>query len=159
MTLGSPNANRSIVRSVIAGYAALSGFDSTERRQLKRGCHEKVEGIAHGGEAAANAERAAQVLFGELDVREAPRTVFEMLGGEIPTSAITTDGVALVDAVVSSGLATSKSEARRLIEQGAVSVNGEKISDVARKLSATDWPKGYVLLRKGKKDYALLRAG
>jgi len=65
---------------------------------------------------------------------------------------------ALVDAVVSSGLATSKSEARRLIEQNAVSVNGERATDVARKLGGSDWPKGYVLLRKGKKDYAILKA-
>ena len=114
----------------------------------------------HGAEAAANAERAAQVLFGELDVREAPRHVFEMLSEEIPTTQVAANGdVALVDAVVSSGLAASKSEARRLIEQNAVSVNGERASDVARKLGSADWPKGYVLLRKGKKDYALLRAG
>jgi tyrosyl-tRNA synthetase len=61
--------------------------------------------------------------------------------------------------VVTAGLAASKSEARRLIEQGAVYVNGERATDVARKLGGSDWPKGHVLLRKGKKDYALLRAG
>ena len=112
----------------------------------------------HCGEAATNAERAARVLFGELD-GDVPRNVYEMLSEEIPTSAIPAGGdVALVDAVVSAGLATSKSEARRLIEQNAVSVNGQKANDVGRKLGGSDWPQGYVLLKKGKKDYALLRA-
>ena len=100
----------------------------------------------------------AQVLFGELDVRDAPRHVFEMLSGEIPTAPLPANGdVALVDAVVTSGLAASKSEARRLIEQGAVYVNGQRATDVARKLGHEDWAKGHVLLRKGKKDYALLK--
>jgi tyrosyl-tRNA synthetase len=112
----------------------------------------------HGGEAAANAERASQVLFGELDVKKAPREVFAMLSEEIPTSQVAADGaLTLVDAVVSSGLAGSKSEARRLIEQNAMSVNGERATDVARTLAGGDWLNGYVLLRKGKKDYALLR--
>jgi tyrosyl-tRNA synthetase len=128
-------------------------------RRAQRQLATDITTRVHGGEAAASAERAAQVLFGELDVRDAPRTVFEMLSGEIPTSPIPTGGdVALVDAVVTSGLASSKSEARRLIEQGAVYVNGERATDVARKLGGNDWPKGHVLLRKGKKDYALLRA-
>ena len=112
----------------------------------------------HGGEAAANAERAARLLFGEMD-GDVPRNVYEMLSEEIPTSAIAAAGdLALVDAVVSTGLAASKSEARRLIEQNAVSVNGQRATDVARKLGASDWPQGFVLLKKGKKDYALLRA-
>jgi tyrosyl-tRNA synthetase len=114
----------------------------------------------HGGEAAVSADRASQVLFGELDVREAPRSVLEMLSKEIPTAPLApASEVGLVDAVVSAGLATSKGEARRLIEQGAVYVNGDRETDVNRKLGQGDWPEGHVLLRKGKKDYALLRAG
>ena len=144
-------------RGEIEGLMQQHGANPAERlaqRQLAADMTTRV----HGGEAAANAERAARVLFGELD-GDVPRNVYEMLSEEIPTSAIPAGGdVALVDAVVSAGLATSKSEARRLIEQNAVSVNGQKASDVGRKLGGSDWPQGYVLLKKGKKDYALLRA-
>ena len=129
--------------------------DRLAQRQLAADITTRV----HGGEAAANAERAARLLFGEMD-GEVTRNVYEMLSEEIPTSAISAGGeVALVDAVVSAGLAASKSEARRLIEQNAVSVNGQKANDVSRKLAGSDWPQGYVLLKKGKKDYALLKAG
>ena len=129
--------------------------DRLAQRQLAADITTRV----HGGEAAANAERAARLLFGEMD-GEVTRNVYEMLSEEIPTSAISAGGeVALVDAVVSAGLAASKSEARRLIEQNAVSVNGQKANDVGRKLAGSDWPQGYVLLKKGKKDYALLKAG
>ena len=145
-------------RGEIEGLMHTHGGDPaarTAQRQLAADMTTRV----HGGEAAANAERAAQVLFGEMDVKEAPRHVLEMLSGEIPTSQVAAGSeVALVDALVSSSLAASKSEARRLIEQGAASVNGERATDVNRKLGSNDWPKGYVLLRKGKKDYALLRA-
>lgn len=144
-------------RGEIEGLMQQHGANPAERlaqRQLAADMTTRV----HGGEAAANAERAARVLFGELD-GDVPRNVYEMLSEEIPTSAIPAGGdVALVDAVVSAGLATSKSEARRLIEQNAVSVNGQKANDVGRKLGGSDWPQGYVLLKKGKKDYALLRA-
>ena len=144
-------------RGEIEGLMQQHGANPAERlaqRQLAADMTTRV----HGGEAAANAERAARVLFGELD-GDVPRNVYEMLSEEIPTSAIPAGGdVALVDAVVSAGLATSKSEARRLIEQNAVSVNGQRANDVGRKLGGSDWPQGYVLLKKGKKDYALLRA-
>jgi tyrosyl-tRNA synthetase len=144
-------------RGEIEGLMQTHGKDAaarTAQRQLAADMTTRV----HGGEAAAHAERASQVLFGELDVKKAPREVFAMLSEEIPTSQVAADGaLTLVDAVVSSGLAGSKSEARRLIEQNAMSVNGERATDVARTLAGGDWLNGYVLLRKGKKDYALLR--
>ena len=81
-----------------------------------------------------------------------------MLAQEIPTAALTGDAVTLVDAVVATGLAKSKSEARRQIEQGGVYLNQEREGDPNRVLQSADWlAGGNVLLRKGKKDYALLR--
>jgi tyrosyl-tRNA synthetase len=66
----------------------------------------------------------------------------------------------LVDALVTVGLVKSKSEARRQIEQGGVSVNQQREKSADRVLGAADWlAGGHVLLRKGKKDYALLRVG
>jgi tyrosyl-tRNA synthetase len=86
--------------------------------------------------------------------------VFDVLAQEIPTVTVVKDnGLALADAIVQAGLAKSKSEARRAIEQGGVYVNQQR-ADVAKTLGGDDWIGGRnVLLRKGKKEYALLRAG
>jgi tyrosyl-tRNA synthetase len=65
-----------------------------------------------------------------------------------------------VDAVVRAGLAKSKSEARRSIEQGGIYLNQQRVKEVDRRIEPGDWlADGNLLLRKGKKDYALLRTG
>jgi len=110
---------------------------------------------AHGAEAAASAAAAAGVLFGDFDPRRAAPRVFEILAQEVPTTAVARDALTLVDAVVQAGLAKSKSEARRAIEQGGIYVNQQR----AEEITAADWiAGGNLLLRKGKKDFALLRA-
>jgi len=110
---------------------------------------------AHGADAAASAAAAAGVLFGDFDPRRADAKVFEILAQEIPTTSVAKDALTLGDAVVQAGLAKSKSEARRAIEQGGIYVNQQRAEEIA----AADWiAGGHLLLRKGKKDYALLRA-
>ena len=62
--------------------------------------------------------------------------------------------------MIQARLATSKSEARRAIEQGGVYVNQQRVKDVARSIESADWLAGRnLLLRKGKKEYGLLRLG
>jgi len=110
---------------------------------------------AHGAEAATSAAAAAGVLFGDFDPRRAEPRVFEILAQEVPTTAVARDALTLVDAVVQAGLAKSKSEARRAIEQGGIYVNQQR----AEEITPADWiAGGNLLLRKGKKDFALLRA-
>src|SRR2546430_1322774 len=104
---------------------------------------------------------AAEILFGDFDPHEANGRVFDTLAQEIPTTGATSrDGLTLVETVVRSGLAKSKSEARRAIEQGGIYLNQQREKDVERRIAAGDWlADGNLLLRKGKKDYALLRSG
>jgi tyrosyl-tRNA synthetase len=110
---------------------------------------------AHGADAASSAAAAAGVLFGDFDPREAGARVFEILAQEIPTTPVARDALTLADAVVQAGLAKSKSEARRAIEQGGIYVNQQR----AEEITSADWiAGGNLLLRKGKKDYALLKA-
>jgi tyrosyl-tRNA synthetase len=101
------------------------------------------------------------VLFSDMDPRQVHASALDLLAQEIPTARVqSTDGLSLVDAVVQTGLAKSKSEARRAIEQGGIYVNQQRVKDPARKIESPDWLSGgNLLLRKGKKDYALLRAG
>ena len=109
---------------------------------------------AHGADAAASATAAAGVLFGAFDPRRAEPRVFEILAQEIPTTTVARDALTLADAVVRAGLAKSKGEARRAIEQGGIYVNQQRTQEIAD----TDWIAGKnLLLRKGKKEYALLR--
>jgi tyrosyl-tRNA synthetase len=80
-----------------------------------------------------------------------------ILAQEIPTTPVPrSDALTLVEAVVRAGLAKSKSEARRAIEQGGIYVNQQRAAEI----TPADWigGGGNLLLRKGKKDYALLRA-
>ena len=130
-------------------------------REAQRALATEVTERVHGAETAASVAAAASVLFGDFDPQGATPQVFDVLAQEVPTASLVhADNVALVDAVVQAGLAKSKSEARRTIEQGGIYVNQRREDRVDRKLESRDWLAGRnVLLRKGKKDYALLRLG
>jgi tyrosyl-tRNA synthetase len=120
-----------------------------------------VTSRVHGADVLSGVQAASAILFGEEQAEVHPQ-VFDILATEIPTIAVEgpADGVALVDLVTRSGLAKSKSEARRSIEQGGIYVNQQRINDVARTIESQDWIGGRnLLLRKGKKEYALLRRG
>ena len=104
--------------------------------------HELTE-MVHGKEEADKAELAAKALFsGEGDDSNMPTTEFEDVG----------EGMQLLDAMMVAKLITSKGEGRRLIEQGGVSVNGEKVTDVYLLLTKEQLKEG-VKVKKGKKIF------
>ena len=112
----------------------------------------------HGKSVMESVVAAVAILFGEWDPLRAQADAFDVLAQEIPTATVAADQLTLVDAVVSAGLAKSKSDARRQIEQGGVYLNQERAGDANRVLQSDDWlAGGNLLLRKGRKDYALLR--
>lgn len=129
------------------------------RREAQRTLAAAVTGMVHGKDAPESAKAVNAILFSDLDPRSVAAGALALLAQEIPTAQVTSsDGLSLVDAVVSAGLVKSKSEARRQIEQGGIYVNQQRVNDPARNLASGDWlPGGHLLLRKGKKDYALLR--
>jgi tyrosyl-tRNA synthetase len=130
-------------------------------REAQRAVAQELTTRVHGADASESAVTASAILFGEFDPHRADAAVFDVLAQEVPTATLPDrDGVTLVDAVVRAGLAKSKSEARRSIEQGGIYLNQQRVKEAERKLRAEDWVAGRnALLRKGKKDYALLRAG
>ncbi|MFN2570483.1 MAG: tyrosine--tRNA ligase [Gemmatimonadales bacterium] len=128
-------------------------------RPAQRALATTVTSLVHGAELLQGVQAASAILFGEEQPEVHPR-VFDILAGEIPTVVLEgeADSVPLVDLVARAGLAKSKSEARRSIEQGGIYVNQHRVDDVARTIAEGDWIGGRnLLLRKGKKDYALLR--
>jgi tyrosyl-tRNA synthetase len=128
------------------------------KRAAQRSLAKEMTERVHGTGVAESVVAAAAILFGEWDPLHAQAGAFDVLAQEIPIATLTGDQVTLVDAVVATGLAKSKSEARRQIEQGGVYLNQEREGDPNRILQSADWlAGGNLLLRKGKKDYALLR--
>jgi tyrosyl-tRNA synthetase len=127
-------------------------------RVAQRALATDVSTLVHGADPTRNAGVAAEILFGDFDPKAANAGVFDILAAEIPTVQLDGAGSpALVDVLAQAGLAKSKSEARRAIEQGGVYVNQQREKD-DRRIAAGDWlAGGNLLLRKGKKDYALLR--
>lgn len=106
----------------------------------------EVTKLVHGESRAENARNITAVLFGGTPVGELLDEELDMLALEIPTTASSH----AVNALVSSGLAASNGEARRLIAGGAISVNGEKIvEDVQLPLPC--------LIKKGKNSFLLAR--
>jgi tyrosyl-tRNA synthetase len=143
---------------------ALEALHATkpEARAAQRVLAREVTALVHGAGARDDAVRASEILFGgSLDGIE--ERVFEDVVGEVPTqtlarAALEGSGLNLVDAVVASGLAPSKGQARRDIEGGGVYVNNLKQGDAARALTSNDSLFGkYLLLRKGKRSYAVLK--
>jgi tyrosyl-tRNA synthetase len=131
------------------------------QRPAQRALAGAVTTLVHGPEVLSGVQAASAILFGEEQAEVHPR-VFDVLAGEIPTVTVNgeTDGLTIVDLVTQAGLAKSKSEARRSIEQGGIYLNQQRIDDAARKVTASDWIGGKnLLIRKGKKEYALLRRG
>ncbi len=116
----------------------------------------------HGEDAARAADAAAEVLFGG-DPTSAPLEALEVVAREVPTTVVAAAdldaGLDLVSVLTRTGLASSNGEARRLLSQGGVAVNGRKVS-ADDELRAADLLHGQVaLLRKGKSTYHLLATG
>jgi len=145
---------REEIKQLLVEYKKDPGA-RTAQRELARDVTERV----HGAAAVNGATAVNAILFSDRDPRQVEAGAFDVMAQEIPTSTVTArDGMSLVDALVQVGLVKSKSEARRSIEQGGVYVNQQRVKEVDRKLEPGDWLAGRnVLLRKGKKDYALLR--
>ncbi len=115
---------------------------------------EEVTRLIHGEDAMRKAQKVTDVLTGRLTLSEAT-DVFEEIKSEIPTHHIGESG-SIIEALVSTGLASSNTEARRLLAGNAVSINGTKTTD--EKLSSQHFVNGAALLRRGKtlKDTALI---
>ena len=107
----------------------------------------EVTAIVHGADRAASAEKVTAVLFGGGSVTDLSADELEILAGEIPTASL---GTSIVEILVGTGNASSNGEARRLIEGGAVSVNGEKIDG---DISVNE----ISLVKKGKNNFILIR--
>ena len=101
--------------------------------------------LVHGEEEAAKAEAQAKALFGAGAGADAPVS-------EITAEDLTDGTMDILTLMVKAGLVASKSEARRAVEQGGASVEGEKVTDIKKTFTAKELAGG-LLVRRGKKNY------
>ena len=124
--------------------AKLEGSEINKAKEVL--AHELTE-LVHGKEEADKAQEAARALFGsKQDTDNMPST-------ELSADDLGEDGIAVLDLLTKCGLIPSKKEGRRLIDQGGISVDDEKITDVNTKFSKDAFEKGFVVIKKGKKVF------
>jgi tyrosyl-tRNA synthetase len=127
-----------------------------EERLAQKALAKEIVTFIHGIEAYNNALRITETLFnGNVGVLT-PTEIEESLG-DVLTSTIDTD-INVIELLVSSNVTVSKREARELVSSGAVSVNGEKVTDLEYTISKNKAiGNKYTVIRRGKKKYYLIK--
>ena len=120
----------------------LASLKDEQINEAKKIAAYEITKLVHGEEEAKKAEEAANALFsgkGSLD--------------NMPTVELEDKNISILDAIITAGIAPSKGQARTLVNQGGISLNDEKVTDVNYVLSDKDFSEGYAILKKGKKVF------
>ncbi len=124
----------------------LTKYKDERMNEAKKVAAYEITKLVHGEDEAKKAEEASNALFngqGNLD--------------NMPSTKIDNANISIVDAIVVAGIVPSKGQARTLINQGGISLNDDKVSDVSYVLSDSDFKDGFAILRKGKKVFHKLK--
>ncbi|MBQ7134460.1 MAG: tyrosine--tRNA ligase [Ruminococcus sp.] len=123
----------------------LSKLEGSEINKAKEILAFELTKLIHGEEEAAKAQEGARALFSKgVDTDNMPTTALD-------DADFTDDSISVLDLLVKCGLIASKGEGKRLIQQGGVSVDDNKVTDMFAVISKADFEKGYVVVKKGKK--------
>jgi len=139
-------------------------IEQPERREAQRRLAREVTRMIHGETALARAEQATAALFGGdisgLDAADIEDIFAEVPSSEIGAAALAGGGLAVVDLLVGSGLASSKADARRKIQGGGIYLNNRRVGDAAATATTEEAIEGrFLVLRQGKRQYHLVRVG
>lgn len=124
------------------------------RREAQKMLARLVTEIVHGTEAAARAVTASEAVYGSAPLSDLSPADLAVIKKEVPSVNVAI-GSLVVDALISSELVKSKSDAKRLIESKAVSINGETVEAIDATLASEHFPGGIALLRRGKQTALL----
>lgn len=156
------NVDDNMVEELMLKMTLLSRADisaalalSPETRGAQKALARAVTELVHGAEAAALAERLSGVMFGDI-AAITPEISRDLSEQASPQSVA--EGTAIVDALVASGLASSKREARQFLATGAVSLNGV-IVDETKTFDTKDFERGVALLKRGKRSVRVITLG
>jgi tyrosyl-tRNA synthetase len=131
---------------------------AAEKRETQQALARDLTARVHGEDAARIAEEVSRVLFGKADPTSLTEPVLRALSEEVPFAEVR-EAPGLLDALVTLKLAASKSAARRLVEQGGVYLNGQRAGGETDLHAAKSLAGGYHLIRKGARDYGLIKRG
>lgn len=149
---------REEIESLDASREADSGKKESQTRLA-----EAVTELLHGSEGLATAKKATDVLFGGKEISEFTDQQLGQIFADVPSEELSRDrlsgdGLSVIDAFAESGLVKSKSEARRTINDGGAYINNRRCEGIDATITENDLASETVLvLRRGKKKYALLR--
>ncbi|MGA2472429.1 MAG: tyrosine--tRNA ligase [Acidimicrobiales bacterium] len=133
-----------------------------QRRAAQKALARSVVALVHGEAEVAKCEEASEALFGE-EIAGLSEEMLLAVTEDAPTTAIPRDeilgGLTLVDVLERTGLAKSKGEAKRTIDQGGAYLNNVRQTDAARTLGPADLLHDrYVVVRKGRREVHIVRA-
>lgn len=114
---------------------------------LKERLAYEVTALVHGNEEAEKALNAAKAVFGGGAVSA------DMPSTQLSNEDFTDGGIGAIDLLMKTGLVPSRGEARRLIEQGGLTIDDEKIGNTQAIISKEAFDKGYIVIKKGKKTF------
>ena len=131
------------------------------KRESQKRLAEELTMLVHGDEGLAVAQRATEIFFGaeinDLDDAQLTQIFADVPSEELSRSRLS-EGLPILEAFVAAGLSKSKGEARRTVQQGGAYVNNRRIEDLEATLGKEQLASETVIvLRSGKKKYALLR--
>ncbi len=125
----------------------LSKLEGSEINKAKEILAHELTEMIHGKEEADKAQEAARALFGSKQNTD------NMPSTELEDSDFGDDGIGVLDLLSKCGLIPSKKEGRRLIEQGGVSLDDEKVTEITARVTKEAFEKGFVVIKKGKKVF------
>jgi tyrosyl-tRNA synthetase len=124
----------------------LAALEGAELREAKRILAYEATTITHGSSEARAAEQAARAVFADgEDMAAIPTTVLPLKRLE--------EGLGLLEIFTEVGLTKSRSDTRRMVQQGGIYVNDIRIAEAETMLTAADLTRQEILLRAGKKKY------
>lgn len=144
--------NREELADLMAEHRENPGLRAAQKRLAY-----EVTAIVHGESRAMSVKSASEVLFGLKPYAELNKHDFEELDGELPRVDARAGETSLIDVLVETGLAQSKSEARRFLDESAVYINGMQFSLEKTTFDEHDNLHGYAVIRRGKNTSALVR--
>ena len=128
-----------------------------EKRLAQKTLAEEVTKFVHGEEALKTAEKITDVLFSGEIQELTTEEVAEAFHG-VPSEEISSDPINLVDLLIAVNVDKSKRQAREDIQNGAIRINGERLTDTTTEIDPKDSFDGkYIVIRRGKKKYFLAK--
>ena len=125
----------------------MDKWEGSQLNKAKEILAYELTALVHGEEEANKAQEAAKSIFAGAGNSE------NMPSTQLSAEDFTDEGINIIDAMIKAGLVASRGEARRLIEQGGVSVDDVKITAPNYVIPVADFEKGYAIIKKGKKVF------